>query len=98
MHRHIVLFNFKGSVAAADRERVTERLRTLGKLPTVASFLVAKNILEKNDKRPFEWVMMGDYADEKARDAYEKDPHHIQVIRQEWLPVVETYAVFDTNF
>ena len=98
MHRHIVMFNFKSDVAAADRERVAERLRSLGKLPTVTSFLVAKNILDRNEKRPFEWLMMGDYADEKARDAYEKDPHHVQVIRQEWLPVVDNYVVLDVNF
>ena len=99
MHRHIVLFNFKDDVAPADRERVAGELAKLGTLPTEKHFVSGKNILPTNpEKIPYEYMMMGDFADDDGRQAYEKHDTHVHIIRQVWLPTAKNYAVFDINF
>ncbi len=99
MHRHIVLFNLKDDTSAADRERVMGEIAKLGTLPTVKHFVSGKNILPANpEKIPYEYMMMGDFADDDGRQAYEKNETHVHIIRQVWLPTAKNYAVFDINF
>ena len=97
MHRHTVMFNFKDDTAPSERDRVVAALTGLGKLPTVQNFLVGKNILPTSEKSPFEWLLIGDFADEDDRQAYEKHPTHVAVIRGDWLPVAKNYVVLDVN-
>jgi hypothetical protein len=98
MHRHIVLFNFKDDTAPDVRAKVMASIAKLGTLPTVKAFLSGKNILPAGEKMPYEYLMMGDFADDAGRQAYEKHETHVRIIRQEWLPVAKNYAVFDINF
>jgi sulfite reductase beta subunit-like hemoprotein len=97
MHRHTVMFNFKDETPQAERDRVIAALKQLGSLPTVKAFMVGKNILPAGEKTPFEWLMLGDFANEDDRQAYEKHETHVHIIRKDWLPVAKNYIVLDVN-
>ncbi len=98
MHRHTVLFNLKDELDDADRENVIAAIRTLGDLPTVKAFVVQKNILTKNELAPYEWLMVGDFADETAREAYEKHDTHVDVVHNHFLPNVSEFIMADINY
>ena len=97
MHRHTVLFNFKDEVDGALRDEVIASLRSLADLATVETFHVAKNLLPRGDVAPYEWLIVGDFADQKAREVYEKDEKHVAVVRQKFLPNVKNFAIIDVN-
>jgi hypothetical protein len=97
MHRHIVMFNFKDEVDEASRDDAIAKLRTLGQLPMVRDFMVEKNVLEKTPTRPFAWLILADFADQAARDAYEKDPLHVDVIKTQFVAKAANWAVLDVN-
>ncbi len=94
MHRHIVLFNLKED---ADAAAVIGTMQGLADLPTVESFMVAENALEPGDTAPYKWIMVGDFADQAARDAYEAHETHVDIIRNAFLPAVANYIIADAN-
>ena len=98
MHRHTVLFNFKDGVSDTDRDGLIEALRSLKDLPTVDAFVVQKNILPQGDHAPYEWLVVGDFADETARAAYEKHEKHAALIQNNFLPNVEDFIMADINY
>ncbi len=98
MHRHTVLFNLKDELNDADRDNVIAAIRSLGDLPTVDAFVVQKNILTKNEMAPYEWLMVGDFADEKAREAYEKHDTHVDVVHNKFLPNISGFIMADINY
>lgn len=98
MHRHTVLFNLNDDLDDAKRDEVVATLRTLKDLPTVNSMILEKNLVPVGDMAPYEFVLMGDFNDQDARDAYEKHDTHVQIIRETFLPHVKNFAIGDVNF
>jgi hypothetical protein len=94
MHRHTVLFNLKDD---ADEEAVIESMRVLASLPTVDAMVLEENALPPGDKSPYKWCLIGDFADQDARDAYEKHDTHVDVIRNTFLPAVKDFIISDIN-
>jgi len=98
MHRHNVLFNFKEELSEEERNSVIESMRSLSNLPTAQNFVVEKNIVPPGEKSPFEWFLAGDFADEDARQAYEQDEHHLDVVRNTFIPSVKDFIMSDINY
>ena len=98
MHRHTVLFNLNDDLDDAERDEVIATLRTLKDLPTVNSMILDKNLVPVGDMAPYEFVMIGDFDDQAARDAYEAHDTHVKIIRETFLPNVKNFAIGDVNF
>ena len=95
MHRHTVLFNLKDD---ANEEAVMAAMKGLADLPTVESMVIGENIVPPGDHSPYKWLLIGDFADQDARDAYESHEHHVDVIRNTFLPNAKDFIVSDVNF
>jgi len=95
MHRHTVLFNLKDD---ADEAAVMTAMNSLADLPTVESMLIEENIVPIGDHSPYKWLLIGDFADQDARDAYEKHAQHVEVIKNTFLPNVKDFIMSDVNF
>ncbi len=95
MHRHTVLFNLKDD---ADEGAVMGAMKGLADLPTVESMLIEENIVPIGEHSPYKWLLIGDFADQDARDAYEKHDDHVDVIRNTFLPNVKDFIMSDVNF
>jgi len=98
MHRHTVLFNLKDELSDADKAKVIDALRTLKSISVVKGMMVEKNKLPAGDKAPYEWLLVADFANDDDRQTYEKDPHHVKVIRGDFVPSVKNYIIADVNF
>jgi hypothetical protein len=94
MHRHCVLFNLNDG---SDEDAVIESMKVLGSLPTVEAMMVEQNALPVGDKSPYKWILIGDFKDQAARDAYEKHDTHVDVIRNTFLPNVKDFCISDIN-
>ena len=95
MHRHTVLFNLKDD---ADEAAVMAAMNSLADLPTVQAMVIGENIVPSGDHSPYKWLLIGDFADQDARDAYEKHEHHVDVIKHTFLPNAKDFIVSDINF
>ncbi len=95
MHRHTVLFNLNDD---ADEAAVMSAMNGLKDLPTVESMIIEENIVPIGEHSPYKWLLIGDFADQDARDAYEKHEHHVDVIRNTFLPSVKDFIMSDVNF
>ncbi|MDX2144524.1 MAG: Dabb family protein [Rhodospirillaceae bacterium] len=98
MHRHTVLFNLKDDVDAATKTKAIEALRSLKSIKVCKGLMVEKNKLPLGDKAPYEWLLIADFANDEDRQTYEKDEHHVKVIRGDFLPTVKNYIISDVNF
>lgn len=98
MHRHTVFFNLNDDLDDTKRDDVIATLRTLKDLPTVNAMILEKNLVPAGDMAPYEWIMIGDFDDQDARDAYERHDTHVKIIRETFLPSVKNFAVGDVNF
>jgi len=98
MHRHTVLFNLKDELDAAAKTKAIAALRSLKTISVCKGLMVEKNKLPPGDKAPYEWLLIADFANDEDRQTYEKDPHHVSVIKGEFLPAVKNYIISDVNF
>ncbi len=98
MHRHVVLFNLKGEVSAEEKKRVIESMRTLRTIAVCKTFMLEKNKLPAGDKAPYEWLLVADFANDDDRQTYEKDEHHVKVIKGDFVPAVKNYLISDVNY
>ncbi len=95
MHRHTVLFNLNDD---ADQAAVMAAMNSLADLPTVQAMVIGENIVPMGERSPYKWLLVGDFADQDARDAYEKHEHHVDVIQNAFLPNAKDFIVSDVNF
>jgi hypothetical protein len=95
MHRHTVLFNLKDD---ADEAAVMAAMNGLADLPTVESMVIGENVVPIGDISPYKWLLIGDFADQDARDAYESHQHHVDVIKNTFLPNAKDFIMSDINF
>jgi len=98
MHRHTVLFNLKDGLAESETKRVIDSLRTLKTISVVKGMMIEKNKLPAGPKAPFEWLMVADFANDADREVYEKDAHHVKVIKGDFVPAVKDYIISDVNY
>jgi hypothetical protein len=98
MHRHTVLFNLKDELDPAAKTKAIEALRSLKSIKVCKGLMVEKNKLPAGDKAPYEWLLIADFASDDDRQTYEKDEHHVKVIRGDFLPTVKNYIISDVNF
>ncbi len=98
MHRHIVLFNLKDELSDAEKTRVIDSMQTLKTISVVKSYVLAKNKVPLGEKSPFEWQLVVDFANDDDRQTYEKDEHHVKVIKGDFVPNAKNYLVSDVNF
>lgn len=98
MHRHTVLFNLKDEISQADKTKAIDALRSLTSIKVCKGMIVEKNKLPAGDKAPYEWLLIADFANDDDRQTYEKDDHHVKVIRGDFLPTVKNYIICDVNF
>ena len=94
MHRHCVLFNLNDG---SDEEAVIESMKILGSLPTVEAMMIEQNAPPVGEKSQYQWILIGDFKDQTARDAYEKHDTHVDVIRNTFLPNVKDFCISDIN-
>jgi hypothetical protein len=97
MHRHTVLFNLKDELSEAERKRVIDSMRTLRTMATVRDFMLERNKLPAGDKAPYEWLLVVDFSNDDDRQIYEKDAHHVKVIKDDFVPAVKNYVISDVN-
>lgn len=95
MHRHTVLFNLKPD---ANEATVMGAMKSLAGLPTVESMVIEENIVPIGEHSPYKWCLIGDFADQAARDAYENHEQHVDVIKNAFLPNVKDFILSDVNF
>ncbi len=98
MHRHTVLFNLKDELSADEKKRVIDSMQTLRTISTVKGYMLEKNKLPGGDKAPYEWLLIADFANDDDRQIYEKDAHHVKVIKGDFVPAVKNYIISDVNF
>ena len=94
MHRHVVLFNLNDD---ADAEEVIGSMKILASLPTVDALMLEENVVPAGANSPYKWLLVGDFADQDARDAYEKHDTHVDIIRNVFLPNVKDFIMSDVN-
>lgn len=98
MHRHTVLFNLKDEVSAAETIATIDALRSLKSITVCKGIMVEKNKLPAGPTAPYTWILIADFASDADRETYEKDPHHVKVIRENFLPTAKNYIIADVNF
>jgi hypothetical protein len=99
MHRHNVLFNLKHELDESQQNEVIDRLRSLSSLPTVGEMIVERNILPAREGRAYyAWALLGTFDDHAAREAYEKDETHVDVVRNAFLPNVADFVAVDVDY
>ena len=98
MHRHTVLFNLKDELSEAEKKRVIDSMQTLRTISTIKGYMLEKNKLPAGDKTPYEWLLVADFANDDDRQTYEKDAHHVKVIKGDFVPAVKNYIISDVNF
>jgi hypothetical protein len=98
MHRHTVLFNLKDEASAAEKIATIDALRSLKSIAVCKGIMVEKNKLPAGPTAPYEWILIADFASDADRETYEKDPHHVKVIRENFLPTAKNYIIADVNF
>jgi hypothetical protein len=98
MHRHTVLFNLKDDLSAAETMTAIEALRSLKTIGVCKGLMVEKNKLPPGPKAPFVWILIADFDSDDDRETYEKDPLHVKVIRENFLPTAKDYVICDINF
>lgn len=94
MHRHVVLFNLNDD---ADAEEIIGSMKILASLPTVDAMMIEENIVPEGANSPYKWLLVGDFADPDAREAYEKHETHTDIIRNVFLPNVKDFIMSDVN-
>jgi hypothetical protein len=94
MHRHTVLFNLKDD---ADTDAVISALQSLSELPTADALMVGANAVPPGEHSPYAWLLVADFADQAARDAYEAHETHVDIIRNVFLPAAADFIVSDLN-
>jgi hypothetical protein len=85
MIRHIVMFNLKSEVDAADRDWLFGQMHSLGKLAGVKSLTVGKLLdareswYKERINPEFGWALLAEFENEDALYSYQKDPKHVEV-------------------
>ena len=88
MIRHIVMFNLRPEIEAADRKWLFGQIQSLGQLASVSRLQVGKLLAPKEEwytprlSTEFEWALTMEFDDEDRLYEYQKDPLHVTVVQE----------------
>ena len=87
MIRQIVLLRWKGEVPPQRRAETIARMRALpAEVPQIMSYTVEENV--GADPSNYDVVVIGEFADMGALEAYRDHPVHQELIREWTSPVL----------
>jgi len=96
MIRHVVFIRFKADTPEATRAEAVDQLRDLPrKIDVVKKFDVGRNIMPA--ERAWDVVLIGEYDDLAALDAYDKHPAHAAVVAM-MRPIAAAIGSVDYEF
>ena len=85
MIRHIVLFNLKPDLEAADRDWLFGQIQGLGKIASARRLAINKLLdpregwYKERISAEYAWALTMEFDDEDGLYAYQKDPQHVTV-------------------
>ena len=88
MIRHIVQFNLKQELEAADRDWLFTQIKGLSNVPSVRGLALGKLLDPKEDwYKPrlwpeFGWALTMEFDDEAGLYAYQTDSYHVTVAQE----------------
>ena len=92
MIRHTVVFNLKHAHGSLQEKAFLRDALVLTEIPGVEKFEQLKQVSKKNDYR-FGFSM--EFSDQKAYDAYDKHPKHVNFVQDRWNREVEKFLEID---
>jgi hypothetical protein len=93
MIRHTVVFTLKHAHGSEEERAFLSDARiALADIPGVEKFEQLRQVSKKNDYR-FGFSM--EFADQRAYDAYDKHPQHVNFVQDRWNREVETFLEID---
>lgn len=85
MIRHVVLFNLKTEIEAADREWLIGQIQSIAGISAVKQFAFGK-LLDPREEwyKPrmaadYGWALTMEFDNEDALYTYQTDPHHVTI-------------------
>lgn len=88
MIHHMVFFNLKPDVEAADRDWLFGQMQLLSQIPSVKSLAVGK-LLEAREEwykarvaTDFTWALMVEFENEDGLYAYQQDAFHVTLAQE----------------
>ena len=94
--RPTVMFDFKAEAAPEAQERIVAAIRSMGTLPMVQHYLVARTSIAKRAQHQMEWQVIGDFANLEDYQAYSDAPVHL-AIRADFTANTSRVAFLDVN-
>ncbi|PYS56134.1 MAG: hypothetical protein DMG13_01240 [Acidobacteria bacterium] len=88
MIRHIVLFNLKPEIEAADREWLFGQMRDLAKIPSVRRLAIGKLLdprqawYKERIATDYGWTLSMEFDDEDGLYTYQTDPAHVRTAQE----------------
>jgi hypothetical protein len=85
---HLIQFNLKPDLDAADRDWIFDQVQGLAQIPVVKRFVFGKLLDPKQEwykprmSADFGWVVSIDFDDEDGLYTYQKDPYHVSVAQE----------------
>jgi hypothetical protein len=77
--RHTVMFDFKADASPEARKRNVAAIRSMGTLPMVQHYLVARTSVASRGSDQMEWQVIGDFASLEDYQAYSDAPVHLAI-------------------
>jgi hypothetical protein len=88
MIRHLVCFNLKREIDAADREWLFAQMHGLAKIPSVRRLAIGPLLDPREDwykprlASDYGWALTMEFDDEDGLYAYQQDPYHMNVAQE----------------
>ena len=94
--RHTVMFDFKAQASPEAQERNVSAIRSMGTLPMVQHYLVARTSIANRAPHQMQWQVIGDFASLEDYQAYSDAPVHL-AIREDFTANTSRVAFLDVN-
>ncbi len=94
---HTVLFSFNPGTPEATRKHLIDSIHAQGRLPQVASMLVAPNLACRDPATEWEWVLMLDFASEALSREFQSSAAHQAQIAADFAPNRRGFIMLDLH-
>ena len=92
MIRHTVVFNLKHAPGSLQEKAFLRDAQVLTEIPGVEKFEQLRQVSKKND---YEFGFSMEFADQRAYDAYDRHPKHMDFVQNRWNREVESFLEID---
>ena len=88
MIRHMVLFNLKDGLDAADRDWLFGQMKALARIPSVSHLVISELLVPREEwykprmATEYKWALMMEFESEDGLYAYQQDPYHVTVAQE----------------